>query len=421
MFFSAAVRPARPRLAHPHAPSTAVRTQTVDHLLGPNGIAYVANTIPEKFAAIAKGPGHEFGDFARLMGLYREWTRKMYPYATHEEVIQKVKRLSKTREVRACAREVKERERMELGGEGISAPEDFNPEDVFFPDDEEEGDAGAAGDAAAGDEDDEEEWNEGTHGGEGDDEDEELAILMEQEREFVAAKKGRDGKSSISKGEEAAVEENEEEEELDILRREEEAAEAFDDRRREELENINFDESSDDDELEIALPQRGRGVTARKVAALGSGEKGKARKKLKEKVKKRKAKTSKMKETDGTVDDSEAAEPNVTGEEAFEGERAASEPEPVLEAEPSPEPARKKLRMKGRSRAGRDAEDSEEDDESEKEIEAAARRPKRRVAIDSDSDDDAVPMAMGGDAFVASPLPSLSRPSFLYEDDGDDN
>jgi hypothetical protein len=40
----------------------------VDHLLGPNGIAYVAKVMPEKFAAIMKGPGHELGDFARLMG-----------------------------------------------------------------------------------------------------------------------------------------------------------------------------------------------------------------------------------------------------------------------------------------------------------------------------------------------------------------
>jgi hypothetical protein len=31
------------------------------------------------------------------MGLYREWTTKMYPYQSHEEVMKKVKKLSKTR------------------------------------------------------------------------------------------------------------------------------------------------------------------------------------------------------------------------------------------------------------------------------------------------------------------------------------
>ena len=54
-------------------------------------MSYVYDQIPEKFAAIAKGPGHELGDFARLVGLYREWTRKMYPHTTHEEVMKKVR------------------------------------------------------------------------------------------------------------------------------------------------------------------------------------------------------------------------------------------------------------------------------------------------------------------------------------------
>ena len=86
------------------APAPAAKKQTnrkprftaVEHVLGPNGVAYVANVIPERFAKVAKGPGHEFGDFARLVGLYREWTRKMYPHASHEAVIKKVKTLSKT-------------------------------------------------------------------------------------------------------------------------------------------------------------------------------------------------------------------------------------------------------------------------------------------------------------------------------------
>ena len=261
----------------------------MDHLLGPNGIAYVANVIPEKFNEIAKGPGHEFGDFARLTGLYREWTRKMYPYAQHEEVMLKVKRLSKTREVRACVREIKERERIEQGGEGVAAPEDFQPEDVYFPDDEDEDNNGGAR-ARDGDGDDEEEWNEARHGGGGgggggeDDEDDELAVLMEQEREFNAAKKNaaaggavkkkRDTTSKKSKkgkenddedDDDDQVEVEEEDEELDILRREEEeAAAAFDEKRREGLENVNFDESSDDDDDfdAIALPhqRQGRGL-----------------------------------------------------------------------------------------------------------------------------------------------------------------
>jgi hypothetical protein len=35
-------------------------------------------------------------------GFPGERTRKMYPYATHEEVMLKVRRLSKTREVGLC-------------------------------------------------------------------------------------------------------------------------------------------------------------------------------------------------------------------------------------------------------------------------------------------------------------------------------
>ena len=74
------------------APAPAPKRQTnrkprftaVEHVLGPNGVAYVANVIPERFAKVAKGPGHEFGDFARLVGLYREWTRKMYRPLSHE-------------------------------------------------------------------------------------------------------------------------------------------------------------------------------------------------------------------------------------------------------------------------------------------------------------------------------------------------
>ena len=104
-------------------------------------MSYVYDQIPEKFAAIAKGPGHELGDFARLVGLYREWTRKMYPHTTHEEVMKKVRTHSKTREVRATVREFKEKARLEAGGDPEDAPPpDFEAEDVFFPDEEDDDD-----------------------------------------------------------------------------------------------------------------------------------------------------------------------------------------------------------------------------------------------------------------------------------------
>ena len=175
------------------APAPAPKKQTnrkprftaVEHVLGPNGVAYVANVIPERFAKVAKGPGHEFGDFARLVGLYREWTRKMYPHASHEAVIKKVKALSKTREVRATVREFKERSRMENGdgdGDGDGAANDpVEAEDVFFPDDDDDVENE---DPAFPDDDDEEEWNDARDGNgadeDGADEDE-MAVLLERE------------------------------------------------------------------------------------------------------------------------------------------------------------------------------------------------------------------------------------------------
>ena len=129
-----AAPPARRRVtARPSSPSSITSS-------GPNGLAYLHGVIPEKFNQIAKGPRHEFGDFQRLMGLYREWTRKMYPYKPHEWVMNRVKVLCKTREARACIRELNERERIELGGEGVDAPEDFTEEDVFFPDQDQDQD-----------------------------------------------------------------------------------------------------------------------------------------------------------------------------------------------------------------------------------------------------------------------------------------
>ena len=43
--------------------------------------------------------------------------------------------------------------------------------------------------------------------------------------------------------------------------------------------------------------------------------------------------------------------------------------------------------------------------------------------FDSDSDDDLEipPVGLGGDALMSSPLPSLNRPAFLYDDDDDDD
>lgn len=78
--------------------------------------------------------------------------------------------------------------------------------------------------------------------------------------------------------------------------------------------------------------------------------------------------------------------------------------------------------MKAKTKTKDDDDDDEEDEEDEAEEEAeASKKPKRRVvAIDSDDDDDVPPVSLGGDALIASPLPSLSRPTFLYDDGGDE-
>ena len=355
----------------------------VDHLLGPNGLAYLHDVIPEKFNEIAKGPGHEFGDFQRLMGLYKEWTRKMYPYKPHEWVMNRVKVLSKTKEVRACVRELNERERIELGGDGVDVPEDFNPEDVVFPDaDPDDDDEGKDVVFPDDDDDDEEEWNEAKHGEKarkklaGGDEDDELAELM---RESNAERKGKTkGKKAVEpKGADSDDEEP-------VQSQMEDMGDAFDEARKTVGEGY-FDESSDDDdEGGIAVVN----TTRRKSSALGAGEKGKARKKLKEVAAKRRRKKK---------------EPTP-------------EPEPEPEAaEEEPEPARKKLRRRAKDS---DSDDVDEDDEEEEA--GANRRARRRVVkrgIESDSDDDLpIPQHLGGTMLAPSPAKPLI-PSFLYESD----
>ena len=121
------------------------------------------------------------------MSLYREWTTLMYPYAPHEEVMKKVERLKKTREVRACIAELKERDRIANGGDPADAPapeEDgdvVDGEDVFFPD--EDSDDDVPGHEGKEVEEEEEEWNAAKHAGdEEEEEDDDLAALMETER-----------------------------------------------------------------------------------------------------------------------------------------------------------------------------------------------------------------------------------------------
>ena len=354
----------------------------VDHLLGPNGLAYLHGVIPERFDEIKKGPGHEFGDFQRLMGLYREWTRKMYPYKPHEWVMNRVKVLCKTREARAYIRELNERERIELGGEGVDAPEDFTEEDVFFPDQEGGGgddDDDEGEDVVFPDDDEEEEWNEAKHG-----------------------KKAQLGGGGVGKSKGAPAADDSDDEEA-IQSQREKDADAFDDARK-EVGAGYFDESSDDDDDGIAVV----GATRRKSSALGAGEKGKARKKLKEVAAKRRRKKKEP-------------TPEPEEEEAVAEEEAAEEgPEPAEAAEAS-SPKRKQLR-----RRARDSDEEEEEEEEEEEA-GASRRARRRVikrGIDSDSDSDepnlrdVIPNDMGGNVLGPSPAKPLV-PSFLYDSESD--
>ena len=240
------------------APAPAAKKQTnrkprftaVEHVLGPNGVAYVANVIPERFAKVAKGPGHEFGDFARLVGLYREWTRKMYPHASHEAVIKKVKALSKTREVRATVREFKERSRMENGdgeadadAEADLANDPVEAEDVFFPDDD---DDDVENEDPAFPDDDEEEWNDARDGdgdGDGGADEDEMAVLLERES---AERNARDPPAAKSQDWKAAA--AEEADDASRLKDAEAKSAAFDEARRAEALDVNFDESSEDDD-----------------------------------------------------------------------------------------------------------------------------------------------------------------------------
>ena len=375
------------------APAPAPKKQTnrkprftaVEHVLGPNGVAYVANVIPERFAKVAKGPGHEFGDFARLVGLYREWTRKMYPHASHEAVIKKVKALSKTREVRATVREFKERSRMENGdgdgdGDGDGAANDpVEAEDVFFPDDDDDVENE---DPAFPDDDDEEEWND-ARDGDGADEDgadeDEMAVLLERESaERNVAPPAAKSPAAAAKSPAAAAEEADDASRLTDA---EAKSAAFDEARRAEALDVNFDESSeDDDDFEIATragPARGAG-----------GVRGKARKKVKAPKRKRKVQHEK----------NDDAVPNLGPTE--------------------PPAGRKRLGRKGGG--SKPARGDSDDAESDSDVaEAELRRPRRKVVAalsDSDDDDAPVPAAMGGDA-LAGDIPTTARPSFLFDED----
>ena len=377
------------------APAPAPKKQTnrkprftaVEHVLGPNGVAYVANVIPERFAKVAKGPGHEFGDFARLVGLYREWTRKMYPHASHEAVIKKVKALSKTREVRATVREFKERSRMENDdgdgdGDGDAAADVANDpveaEDVFFPDDDDD----VENEDPAFPDDEEEEWNEARDGDEGGDEDErEMAVLLEREsaeknvapaaaavRDAVAAARDADDATRLADAEMKSA--------------------AFDEARRVDALDVNFDESSeDDDDFEIATragPARGEG-----------GVRGKARKKVKASKRKREVRSERDDDAEPERGSNERSEPKHTAD------------------------GRKRLGRKGGgSKPARgDKKDADSDSDA---AEAELRRPRRKVVAalsDSDEDDTPVPAAMGGDALAGDVPTTAGRPSFLFDED----
>ena len=358
----------------PKKPSTRKpKFTTVEHVLGPNGVAYVSNVIPEKFARVSKGPGHEFGDFARLVGLYREWTRKMYPHATHDIVMRRVKALSKTKEVKMTVREFKERARMENGEVGVDEGDgDGNGdatieggEDVFFPD--EDDDIEVNDDTAAFPDDEEQEWNDVRDGGDVN-EDEELAILQEQERA------GEDGA-----GEKTAAPDQDQ-----TMAEAEAKSNAFDDARANGL-DVNFDESSeDDDDFEIATrawPAREKGTDA--------APKGKARKKVKEPKRKQKAKKG--------------------------SDKVAEETEPITETTQAPTTGRKKLGG-GKKSKKNDGSDSESDVPDEE-----VRRPRRKVVAQmSDSDDDApVPQTMGGDLLGGDVPVTDTKSSALYDSEGE--
>ena len=385
------------------APAPAAKKQTnrkprftaVEHVLGPNGVAYVANVIPERFAKVAKGPGHEFGDFARLVGLYREWTRKMYPHASHEAVIKKVKALSKTREVRATVREFKERSRMENGeGEGDAdadaeaglANDPVEAEDVFFPDDDDD----VENEDPAFPDDDEEEWNE-ARDGDGDGDDDEMAVLLEQES---AEKNVAPAAPAAAAGGAKAAAAAKDADDASRLADAEAKSAAFDEARRAEALAVNFDESSeDDDDFEIATragPARGAG-----------GVRGKARKKVK--APKRKRKVPEKNETSREIHLDGGSNP-ASAERTAGGRKRLGRKGPRPGSKPD----------------GGDENAASDSDESDAE-EAAARRPRRKVVAalsDSDDDDAPVPAAMGGDALAGDvEIPTTARPGFLFDED----
>ena len=339
------------------------------------------------------------------MSLYREWTTLMYPYAPHEEVMKKVERLKKTREVRACIAELKERDRIANGGDPADAPapeEDgdvVDGEDVFFPD--EDSDDDVPGHEGKEVEEEEEEWNAAKHAGdEEEEEDDDLAALMETERGGGGGDDDDDaGAAAAAKKKKKKKPRGPRETDEEMFAREEARADEIDRARREGAVDVNFDESSsddDDDDVVIAAPRSGRG--ARGDAAT----RGKAVKKIKEKVGGRK----KSKKT--------------LEKEAAAAEKAAAE---KAEAEAADPTRRKKL---GRARANASDDDDDDDDDAGAAAAEDTRRRRRVTAIDdSDSDSESdprtrIPAENGGDLFVPSPS-KYTVPKFLYESDGGDD
>ena len=339
------------------------------------------------------------------MSLYREWTTLMYPYAPHEEVMKKVERLKKTREVRACIAELKERDRIANGGDPADAPapeEDgdvVDGEDVFFPD--EDSDDDVPGHEGKEVEEEEEEWNAAKHAGdEEEEEDDDLAALMETERGGGGGDDDDDaGAAAAAKKKKKKKPRGPRETDEEMFAREEARADEIDRARREGAVDVNFDESSsddDDDDVVIAAPRSGRG--ARGDAAT----RGKAVKKIKEKVGGRK----KSKKT---------LEKEAAAAEKFAAEKA--------EAEAADPTRRKKL---GRARANASDDDDDDDDDAGAAAAEDTRRRRRVTAIDdSDSDSESdprtrIPAENGGDLFVPSPS-KYTVPKFLYESDGGDD
>ena len=133
-----------------------------EHLLGPDGLIKVYTEFPSAFAAKAKGQGHEEHDVALLIGMYKDWAIKMYPYAPAEQTLKRVDKLGSDKAVKAFTRELHERdfgggvgdaveamERAERGeGEARNGDDDYGdfeyPDNVADDEDDDENVGGAA-------------------------------------------------------------------------------------------------------------------------------------------------------------------------------------------------------------------------------------------------------------------------------------